>query len=289
MNEICHTYPTYALLDSGIGGLHLLKELWRQVPGRYFYLADTAHMPYGNKNSATIQKLAKAATTYLQELKPERIIVACHTISSVALPHLAQMETPLVGIVDVVAEAACASTVNGRVGILATAATINSHAHKRALLARNPYLACYEQACPLLASMIEKDPRNPRLPALITSYLIPLLRHKIDTIILGCTHYEAVRSVIAEILGPNTMLIGASEHIVSQVIREHQEEHHGPVSLPPVTPRLLVTGDYEAFVASAGTILGHPVHQWTTPLAPLVSLVPDHRELSFLPPRQEYH
>lgn len=248
--------PTIALYDSGVGGLHLLKALINTYQARYIYYADTANMPYGTKSPQEIQQLAANTFTQLLEYNPDCLIIACHTISSnVSREFLTSLVScPIITMVQLVTIPAREATKNGRIGILGTPATIDSQAHQKSLLSLNSTLSCFSQPCFELASVIENNPKDPKLPLMIRNYLAPLKENDIDTLILACTHYEAVRSLITQEMGNGVTIIGASEYIAAQV----------KIYLPVVEPcfntkqifEYIVSGDQDAFQVTTKIIFG---------------------------------
>lgn len=190
------------IFDSGLGGLSIVKPLRNIVGLEYVYVADTAHLPYGDKPTHLIEQYCLDICDYLiYEQQVDLIIIACHTVSSVALPRLQQVfpTIPFIGMVDLVCSSAIAKT-KGTIGILATVATINSHKHKDTILSKNSSLKVIEQACPQLVPLLEEYPRNEKNVELaLKNYLEEFIIHNVDTIVLGCTHYAMVSSLIQNI------------------------------------------------------------------------------------------
>ena len=241
--------PKIALFDSGVGGLNLLSALRKKIFVDYVYFADTKHMPYGSRSSNEIRTLAARIIQFLSAHDPTIIIIACHTISAHALDYLTNLtETPLIGVIDLVCQAAATETKTGKIGILATPATIKSHAHATYLKKISDMINIIEQPCPDLATHIEQNPANPKIPFLIETYAKALLKEAIDTVILGCTHYEvpSVVNEIQKIVGSDVCLIKASDLITTELIKKNLLYK----KIKPTTTSIYVTGDPALFFRS---------------------------------------
>ncbi len=205
--------PHIGVFDSGFGGLTVLRALLPLLPGaRYTYLGDTARLPYGSKSRETVARYALSAAQFLQARGAEFLVIACNTATALALPELqAALPIPVLGVVEPGAAAARAAEVPGTVLVLATAATVASHAYSAALADLG--LAAVEQACPLLVPLVEEGwigtPGEPG-PAreavtreVLRLYLAEALEAAPDagTLLLGCTHYPLLRPLIADTLG----------------------------------------------------------------------------------------
>lgn len=211
------------LFDSGIGGLTVLKELLNLPFTDYIYIADTANVPYGQKTPEQILQYSHTIATFLIEQKIDALVIACHTSSAIALLHL-QRIFPQVIIIGTIVQTmlhATKQTHNERIGIMATQASINSHLHKKELLAINPKLEIFEQACPQLVPLIEAPLMNTQeIETALHRYLRPLIDQDIDTLILGCTHYPLLAKEIKKIVGEQITLI-SSEKIITQILSDH--------------------------------------------------------------------
>ena len=209
------------IFDSGIGGISILQQLI-QLPGlELFYAADTAHVPYGKRSNQEIKDLSHTIIEFLVlQQHVELIIIACHTVSAIALDYLKEQfpSIKFIGMVDLVIEQATKITQSGRIGIIATKATISSKIHKKRILELNQHLQVFDQACPRLASTIEKDYANStKITTLLHHYLRFLLKNNIDTLILGCTHYALIKNNIQNAIGPNIILISADQTITTAI------------------------------------------------------------------------
>lgn len=208
------------IFDSGIGGISILQQLMNLSGLEFLYVADTAHVPYGKRSQKEIQNLTYSAIKFLVEQQVDLIIVACHTASTNALDFLQEKfpTVQFIDVVDLVIEQALSMTISGRIGILATQATVNSGIHKKRLLNRNAHLEVFTQACPRLASAIEKEYENhEKLTKLVDLYLKPLLNSEIDILILGCTHYDLIKNIIQQAVGNKIKIISAEQGIKNKL------------------------------------------------------------------------
>lgn len=204
------------LFDSGVGGLTVARELLRVLPDeRIVYLGDTARVPYGNKSKETVLKFSIENTLFLLRHKVKLIVLACHTSSSFALPFLERrFKHPMLGVVEPGVEAALEVTRSGRVGVIGTNATIGSRAYPRSIRARDPKVKVFQNSCPLFVPLAEEGwLEGPVAEQVARRYLKPLQVARVDTLILGCTHYPLLKSVIAKVMGPKVSLIDSAHQV----------------------------------------------------------------------------
>lgn len=214
------------VFDSGVGGLTVLKALCEALPDeRMVYLGDTARVPYGTKSAEVVTRYSQKNAEFLLARQIKLLVVACNTASAVALPHLcAHLPVPVVGVIEPGAQAAVAATRSGRVGVIGTPGTIASGAYQRALLARREDLSVHSLACPLFVPLAEEGWTSGEVPRLVAErYLAALSRERIDTLVLGCTHYPLLREAIAEVLGPSVALVDSAEATAKVVARRLTE------------------------------------------------------------------
>lgn len=191
------------LFDSGVGGLSVLQQCWRQLPSEsYIYFADSIHMPYGARCSEDIKGLVRAICGFLVELNCQAIVAACNTSSALALREVRlDYRIPILGVLQPGAKTAVEVTRNGRVGVIATEATVRSNAYVHAIKELNERIEVFSQACPLLAPLVERgDFDGAEVRAALALYLPQLVAQGIDTLILGCTHYPFLSSAIRKFL-----------------------------------------------------------------------------------------
>jgi glutamate racemase len=216
-----HMPPAIALFDSGLGGLSVLREVRRLLPRHdLLYLADTAYCPYGPRPPAVVRARSLAIGRWLVGQGAGLLVVACNTASSAALELLrAELPIPVVGMEPGLKPAA-AITRSGRVGVLATTNTL-SGSRFATLVER--YAAAVEvitQPCPGLVEQVERgDLEGPTTRALVERYVAPLLAHRADVLVLGCTHYPFLRPVIADVAGPSVAIVDTGPAVAEQVAR----------------------------------------------------------------------
>lgn len=203
------------VFDSGIGGLTVVAALRTILPSeKIFYLGDTARVPYGGKTRETVTRYSVEISEYLLQKGCKAIVVACNTASALAVPTLQGKWTiPILGMIQPGAEAAVAATQNGRIGIIGTRATVLSRAYDEAIRSLSPTARVISHACPVLVPMIEEGWLDDALTdAAIERYLRPLLEAKIDTLVLGCTHYPLLKSAIARIAGSFVQIVDSAQN-----------------------------------------------------------------------------
>lgn len=250
------TITRIGLFDSGIGGLTILQELLALPCAEFVYVGDTINIPYGQKTPEQIIQFSTAITQFLITQNIDALAIACHTSSAIALPHL-QKQFPDIFIIGTIKETmlqVTEQTKNGRVGIMATQASINSHLHKKELLAINPDLEIFEMACPKLVPLIESSAQDGTLiEQALHEYLIPLIKEDIDTLILGCTHYPLLTQEIKNIVG-NTITLISSGSVMAQNLQEKIESFEGQKKI-----NFYTTSNPKAFEHKASFILGQPI------------------------------
>lgn len=200
------------VFDSGLGGLTAVRELQRELPHEHIvYFGDTGRVPYGTRSAETLLEYAGQDSRFLLRQDVKMIIAACGTVSSVAKEVLDELPVPALGVVEPTAKAAAKATKNGRIGVIATAATIRSGAFERALKELGDY-EVFTQACPLFVSLVEAgwiDPDDTVTKQVAERYLQPLKEQSIDTLILGCTHFPLLSPIIDCVLGGKVTLVDA--------------------------------------------------------------------------------
>ena len=189
------------MFDSGLGGLTVVRALRESLPNEdIVYLGDTARVPYGTKGPATVIKYALGCARHLVGRGVKAIVIACNTVSAVAPDRLRiELDLPVLGVIEPGARAAVAATRNGKIGVLATAATIASGAYPRAVSAISTRAETIGQAAPLLVPLAEEGWTEGEVPRLaVRRYLEPLGVAGVDVVVLGCTHYPLLRPLIEE-------------------------------------------------------------------------------------------
>jgi glutamate racemase len=212
------------VFDSGFGGLTVFRALLERLPGaNYIYLGDTARLPYGAKSQATVARYAVSSANFLVDQKADYLVIACNTASALALDAIREsVPVPVLGVIETGANAARASTKTGDVLVMATAATVESHAYAAACRERG--LRAYEKACPLLVPLVEEGwIDHPVTEEVLQIYLTELLDEarqaglNPDTLVLGCTHYPLLRGNIERKLPAAIKVIDSAEATAAQV------------------------------------------------------------------------
>lgn len=221
------------VFDSGLGGLTIYRTLSKKLPAyRYLYLGDNARVPYGSRSNEIIYRYSQEAVDFMFKKGCVLIILACNTSSAVALRRLQQEYLPrhyphrrILGVLIPAAEEAILKTRNKRIGVIGTEATIGSHTFLSELLKLDPKIKVYEKACPLLVPIIEAGELNwSGLNDILKKYLKPLKEKKIDTLILGCTHYALIKNQIKKIMGKDVTLISEDE-IIDFKLKNYLKRH----------------------------------------------------------------
>jgi len=208
------------VFDSGIGGLTVVKALRDLLPNEnIFYLGDTARVPYGPKSPETVQRYAVELAGMLMGRNAKVLVVACNTVSSVALPLLTQkFSVPVIGVIEPGARAALQVTRNRHIGVIGTRATIRSGAYERALRAADNNVRVSSRPCPLLVPLIEEGLLDDDVTdRVIMRYLEPMLADGIDTLVLGCTHYPLLTGAIARALNRQIRLVDSAKNCARAV------------------------------------------------------------------------
>jgi len=219
--------PTIGVFDSGFGGLTVLAALMRRVPhARYAFIGDTARLPYGSKSRRTVARYAAESAQFLvREQGAEFLVIACNTASALALDAIQDaVPVPVLGVIEPGAAAAQAASQTGDVLVIATDATVHSHAYKAACAAKN--LRAYEKACPLLVPLVEEGWINHHVTdAVVRIYLGELTSDAAaagmtaDTLVLGCTHYPLLRPLIERAAPRGITVIDSAESTAEAAAR----------------------------------------------------------------------
>jgi glutamate racemase len=250
------------VFDSGLGGLTVARELMRQLPDESLvYFGDTARVPYGPKSPGTVRRYSREVSAFLRDQGVKAIVIACNTATAHALASLrAELPIPIVGVVDPGATAAVQASPTKRIGVIGTAGTIRSGAYGRAIREKAPSAEITARACPLFVPFVEEGwIEHPSLRLVASEYLAPFQGAKVDTLVLGCTHYPLLKRVIGETVGRPVTLIDSAEETAAELGRVLRENHlvAGPGNLPSY--RFVASDDPRQFVAIAERFLGRPI------------------------------
>jgi glutamate racemase len=253
-----------AVFDSGVGGLTVLHECLVSLPHEDFlYLGDTARFPYGDRSADELLGFARELAGILLDRGAKLLVIACNSATSAALPALEEelrQRVPLVAVVRPESKLAAAATQNGKVGLIATPATVNSGAYANALAEAAPQAELHAVASAELAPLIQEGGEvDHRTLACVEGACRPLKQAQVDTVILGCTHYPLVRPVLQRELGRGVAIVSSGEAIAREVesrLREtdveNDETRRGNYSF-------LATGDPEQFRRAGTRFLQLPI------------------------------
>ena len=207
--NVDHNAPV-GVFDSGIGGLTVAREIMRNLPSeKIVYFGDTARLPYGSKSKETILRFSRQIIRFLREQGVKAIVIACNTASAFALDEVRrESDIPVLGVIDAGAIVAAKVTRNKRIGVIGTEGTIQSRIHETFLKKMDPELTIYGKACPLFCPLVEEGwTHDPVTREVAVRYLSDLMEQDVDTLILGCTHYPLLRSLIGEVMGEKVTLV----------------------------------------------------------------------------------
>jgi glutamate racemase len=218
-----------AVLDSGVGGLTVVKEVMRQLPReKILYFGDTARTPYGPRPSEEVLRFTRQIVDYLTQYQPKMIVIACNTATAVALQDIrSRVDIPVVGVINPGARAAIGRSKTGVIGVIGTEGTIKSGAYETALKRLSPRLEVIGRACPDFVPFVEDGNfRSDETFRVVSESLAPLKQGAMDCLILGCTHYPFLSETISEVMGPDVSLISSAEETareISTILHENNQ------------------------------------------------------------------
>ncbi|MCI8522889.1 MAG: glutamate racemase [Lachnospiraceae bacterium] len=262
--EEWHNSPI-GVFDSGVGGLTVAREIMRQLPNeRIVYFGDTARVPYGSKSKETVMKYSRQIVNFLKTQQVKAIVVACNTASAYALDELEQeVDIPIIGVVRPGARAAIEATKNGKIGVIATEATINSGIYNRYIEKNDKSVKIIGKACPLFVPLVEEGLwEDPVTDEIARRYLTELIDSDIDTLILGCTHYPMIRSTVGRIMGKQVTLVNpayeTARELKEMLLEKGLESEHRP-GLGTELYRFFVSDAADKFQRFANSILTYGI------------------------------
>jgi glutamate racemase len=257
------------VFDSGVGGLTVLKSLLKYLPNYdYIYLGDNARTPYGNKSKEEVYEYTRQAVDFLFKQGCDLIIIACNTASALALRKLQQKYLPrkypgkkVLGVVRPMAEAIALNKKIKKVGMIGTKATVRSKIYPREIKIRNKKLKIFCQSAPLLVPLIESGWNDEKeIRSTLEKYLQPLKKAKIDSLVLGCTHYPFLEKQICQIMGKGCKIYNSGE-IVALSLKDYLRRHSELTIIRHQKPKLLfyTTGGVGAFKLIGDRFLGKKI------------------------------
>lgn len=256
------------VFDSGIGGLTVVREILSQLPNEdVIYFGDTARVPYGPKSPETVRRYASEITAYLRGEGVKAVVVACNTATAHALGSLREeFDLPIVGVIEPGSRAASRASRSGHVGVIGTHGTIASHAYDRAIHAIDPNVRVEAKACPLFVPFVEEGwTEHAALQLVANEYLRPLAATGVDTLVLGCTHYPLLKSVIGSAVGTDMVLIDSAEETAAEtgrMLSSHKLQH--PARRDTAKLRFIASDAPDQFLKLGQRFLGSAIHHVET-------------------------
>jgi len=251
------------VFDSGLGGLTVVRELQRRLPAESIvYFGDTARVPYGFKSVETVTRFAHENCAFLLRFDPKLIVVACNTASAAALPALeAALPVPVCGVVEPGAKQAVLIAKGRTIGVIATEATINSDAYRRAMRQYQPDLRVVQKPCPLFVPLAEEGRRceDEITRAVVRDYLEPIVRLDPAVLVLGCTHYPLLKAAISEVAGPDIALVDSGEQTACAVVSQLKSNQMLAVESGRGKLSCYVSDNPQRFRELGQRFLAHPV------------------------------
>ncbi|HTU49153.1 MAG TPA: glutamate racemase [Acidobacteriaceae bacterium] len=262
------------VFDSGFGGLTVLRALLPQIPtAEFFYLGDTARLPYGSKSQATVARYAVESAQLLESYGADYLVIACNTASALALDSIkSAAHVPVIGVIETGADSAAAASITRNVLVLATQATVDSHAYARACAAHG--LWSVEKACPLLVPLIEEGWIDSDVTREVLRIYLEQAQMEaktagmaLDTVLLGCTHYPLLRGLLRESLPINVTILDSAESTAQRVHAQIASLNSLPESVTdaekasnPVC-HFFATDSVEKFRTLGSRFLGRPIEK----------------------------
>ncbi|MDD2973070.1 MAG: glutamate racemase [Lachnospiraceae bacterium] len=253
------------VFDSGVGGLTVTREIMRQIPNeKIIYFGDTARVPYGSKSQEVVTRYSKQIIRFLRTQDVKAIVIACNTASAMALPEIEkEIDIPIIGVVRPGARVAASATKNGKIGVIATDATIGSDVYTEYIQQINPNVQVIGKACPLFCPLIEEGLwQDPVTDEIAMRYLSELIDIDIDTLILGCTHYPLIRSTIGRIMGDKVTLVNPAYETASSLKELLETDHllnESETGLGSNKYRFFVSDSAKKFQNFANTIIKYGI------------------------------
>ena len=253
------------VFDSGVGGLTVVREIMRQIPNeKIIYFGDTARVPYGSKSKDTVTRFSRQIVRFLQTHNVKTIVIACNTASAYALEDLEkEIDIPVIGVVKPGAKVASEVTRNGKIGVIATEATIGSKIYSQYITEINKEVTIFGKACPLFVPLVEEGLwQDPVTDEIARRYLAELIDIDIDTLILGCTHYPLIRSTVAKIMGEDVTLVNPAYETareLKELLKEKGLLNEKQPALGENQYRFFVSDGAEKFKRFANSIIKYGI------------------------------
>ncbi len=238
------------VMDSGIGGLTVAKEIMRQLPNEtIYYLGDTARCPYGPRPEEEIKEFTWQMTSFLRKFNIKMLVIACNTATAAVLDEIrAQLSIPVIGVISPGARAALKVTENSKVGVLGTAGTVRSEAYVKELTLINHEVEVTQLVCPKFVPLVESFQYHSEIARkVVKEALMPIKDSGIDTLILGCTHYPLLGPLIEQEMGPEVKVISSGEETAREVSTILHYQNMRNTDMEPPNHKFFTTGSIEIF------------------------------------------
>ena len=249
------------VFDSGVGGLTVAREIMRQIPNeRIVYFGDTARLPYGNKSKETIIRYSRQIISFLKTESVKALVVACNTASAFALEEIKnEIDIPIIGVVKPGAKTAVSVTKSKKIGIIGTEGTINSGLYTKLIHEHDASIEVVGKACPLFVSLVEEGWTDDEITDLVIArYMQPLKEAKVDTVVLGCTHYPLLRDAVGRFMGDKVTLVNPAYETaieLKRLLSEQKLANIKEVDSPSLMYRFYVSDAADKFKNIANNIL----------------------------------
>jgi glutamate racemase len=259
------------VFDSGVGGLTVVRELIRALPQEdFYYLGDTARLPYGSKSGDTVLRYSRKAADFLVRRGIKALVIACNTASAYALPALGdELALPVMGVIEPGAGLAVEYSAGGQIGVIATAGTVASGAYTKAIKRRLPDAVVLAQACPLFVPLAEEGWTEGEVPHLVARrYLASFhaMQPPMDTLVLGCTHYplleDVLRDEIRRVVGTPVRIVSSGRAVANALAQDLAARgllREASKGAPPGARRFFVTDATPSFAEIGARFLGEPL------------------------------
>ena len=245
------------IFDSGIGGLTVVDKIFRLLPNeQIIYFGDTARVPYGNKSKETITRFSKEIVRFLLDFKVKLVIVACNTASSLSLDALKRsFSVPIIGVIKPGVKEALRVTTTGRIGVIGTEATVSSNIYKKEIKSIDRNAFVIQKSSPLFVPLVENRWLNGDITRRVAKkYLSSMIDERIDTLILGCTHYPLLKDVIQKTVSKRITLIDSSM-AVARHTRELLQKRGLLNGEKMAKPKFFASDDTKSFASLAKVFL----------------------------------
>lgn len=252
------------VFDSGLGGLTVVREIRRQLPAEsVIYFGDLARLPYGTKSKEQIRTFSVQNALFLLKYKVKTIVIACNSSSGAAYQFLKnQFKVPVFDVIQPAVERSLEVTRSGRIGVIATQATIESQSYAKLLLRKNKKLKIFSSACPMFVPMVEEGWTDGKISEDIAGfYLNDLKKHRIDTLILGCTHYPLLKPLIQKVMGEKINLVDSAVPTVKNLDVFLRENHLAASSARKAQMDVYVSDKPRNFIRVGERFLGEKLNR----------------------------